>query len=440
MSDAPDMRLGNTFRVLSPAVSNGCAPRLGRLALAGRRVIETPNHVAVTSRGCVPHLTPDSLSKHTSVGAAYMALEDFVERRTPPIYETPPGDNGRLHSFTALATDTASILSARRCPPVRTPMGNTRRSVTMYTSTGFSNVTVAEYAAAVERLQPDIVVALGDALHTSATPSTKKQVRMAERTEDWVDEFLGHLGGRQRTDELGISVFAPVLPVVFPLQRDYLRHLAEHVTDELSGLAIYDVSLLPDLIGYHQLSPLPKLSLEAPKTPHEVLRQVALGIDVCTIPFINGVSDAGIALTFTFPPPAVGKSEPLGLDMWSTEHAASLGPLLEGCRCYTCTRHHRAYLHHLLSAKEMLGWTLLQIHNQHVVGDLFAGMRHSLGQGVAHFEQGREGFTKAYEAELPEGTGERPRARGYHFKSEAGQEKMNVASWTDLQGRAAEPA
>ncbi|RCI07475.1 hypothetical protein L249_4555 [Ophiocordyceps polyrhachis-furcata BCC 54312] len=438
MSDAPDMRPGNTFRLLNSATPNSCTARLGRLVLPGRRLIETPSYTALTSRGCVPHLTPDNLSKHTSLGTAYMALEDFVERRDPPIYEAPPGGNGRLHSFTALPSDRATILAARRCPPVLAPMGNSRKAVTLFTSTGFSSVTVAEFADAAKRLRPDVIVALGDTLHTSTTPSSRKQVRMTERTEDWLDEFLHHLGGRRGCSEMGIAVFAPVLPVEFPLQWNYLRHLAEDVTYELSGLAIYDVRILPDLVGYPSLSPLPKLSLDVPKTPHEVLRQVALGVDICTIPFINSASDAGVALTFTFPPPpAAGKAEPMGLNMWSPDHAASLRPLLEACPCYACTQHHRAYLHHLLSAKEMLGWSLLQIHNQHVVGDFFAGVRRSLGHGVAYFEQGIEDFARAYEAVLPEGSGERPRARGYHFKSEAGQEKINNPSWTDL---AADPA
>ncbi|RDA85076.1 hypothetical protein CP532_3122 [Ophiocordyceps camponoti-leonardi (nom. inval.)] len=431
MSDAPDMRLGNTFRLLSSATSDNSTARLGRLALAGRRIIETPNYAAVTSRGCVPHLTPDSLSKHTSLGAAYMALEDFVERRDPPIYDTPPGDNGRLHSFTALASDRATILAARRCPPVLAPMGNTRKAVTLFTSTGFSRVTVAEFAEAAKRLRPDVIVALGETLHTSTTPSSKKALNMTQRTEDWLDEFLHHLGGRQGCGDKGISVFAPVLPIDFTLQWSYLNHL-EDVTDELSGLAIYDVRILPDLVDYPSLSPLPKLSLDVPKTPHDVLRQVALGVDICTIPFINSASDAGVAFTFAFPPPATGKAEPMGLNMWSPDHAASLKPLLEGCRCYACTQHHRAYLHHLLSAKEMLGWTLLQIHNQHVVGEFFAGVRRSLGQGLAYFEQGIEDFAIVYHAQLPEGSGQRPRARGYHFKSEAGQEKINNSSWTDF--------
>jgi Queuine tRNA-ribosyltransferase len=42
-----------------------------------------------------------------------------------------------------------------------------------------------------------------------------------------------------------------------------------------------------------------------------------------------------------------------------------------GCNCYTCSTHSRAYLHHLVCAKEMLGEILLFIHNLHHLLSLF---------------------------------------------------------------------
>lgn len=260
---------------------------------------------------------------------------------------------------------------------------------------------------------------------------------MVERTEVWLDEFFGKLASSKTADALGSSVFAPVLPVEYPIQWDYLRHLSEDVLDRLSGLVVYDANLLPELVNYPPLAPLPKLSMDPPKTPHEVLRQVSLGVDICTLNFANSTSDAGIAMTFSFPPPSASASvdgiQPLGINMWSPEHKTAVVPLLEGCQCYTCTKHHRAYLHHLLNAKEMLGWNLLQIHNYHVVDEFFAGIREALGKGLAVFEEGVQTFTASYEPLLPEGTGERPRARGYHFKSEASSDKINKPAWIDLE-------
>ena len=51
-------------------------PRLGRLALAGRKPIETPNYLPTSSRGAVPHTTQDVMREHMSVSGLYLALED----------------------------------------------------------------------------------------------------------------------------------------------------------------------------------------------------------------------------------------------------------------------------------------------------------------------------------------------------------------------------
>ncbi|KYK56786.1 tRNA-guanine transglycosylase family protein [Drechmeria coniospora] len=435
-----NMAARKVFEILSSSATDGCTARLGRLCFAGRRAIDTPNFTAVASRGAVPHLTPDNWGKHSSVGAAYLALEDFVEKKEPPVYKTPSVEERRLHSFTAMPADRTTILGARRCPSVTTPLGNGAKSVSLFTSTGFATVTVPQYASAVEALRPDVVVPLADGLHTSPTPASKKLRKMVERTEDWLDEFLRHFQGRDRLDQLGVSLFAAVLPVEHPIQWDYLRHLAEDVTDSLSGLAVYDASLLPELTCYPSLTPLPKLSMHPPETPHDVLRQVSLGVDLCVVPFVNSVSDSGVALGFSFPPSATESPRPLGVDMWSPELSTSLSPLSDGCQCYACRHHHRAYVHHLLNAKEMLGWNLLQMHNHHVVDEFFCGVRRMLAKGLPEFEDARKRFLAAYEPELPEGTGERPRARGYHFKSEAGQGKANKAGWTDLNTQAVDTA
>ena len=43
--------------------------------IAGRS-IQTPHYVAVTSRGVIPHLSPDVLQKHTRISLMYYGLED----------------------------------------------------------------------------------------------------------------------------------------------------------------------------------------------------------------------------------------------------------------------------------------------------------------------------------------------------------------------------
>ncbi|KAF7559050.1 hypothetical protein G7046_g5108 [Stylonectria norvegica] len=417
------------FKILRSAVAEAGVVRLGRLEIANRRVINTPNYIAVTSRGTIPHLTPDNMIKHTSFDAAYMAIEDFLEKKEPPILKMAPGGTRNLHSFTAFSPERAIILGPRRFPAVTTPVGNGSQHLSIFTSTGFRQLTIPDFTSTIETLQPDIVIPPADLFHTSTTPASKRQIRMVERTEEWLDDFFSRADPQTHLKPMGIKVFAPVLPVEYPLQWDYLRHLSEDLVDKLSGLAIYDVNILPELSNYPPLAPLPKLSFNPSNSPHEILRHIALGIDLCAISFANSMSDAGVALTFTFPPPETKDVQPLGVDMWSPENTIAVIPLAEGCKCYSCTHHHRAFVNHLLNAKEMLGWNLLQIHNHQVLTDFFAGIRKELAKGNPHFEEMIRKFTAVYEAELPLGTGERPRARGYHFKSIASQKKINQPAW-----------
>lgn len=64
------------FNVLRSAVVDGVGPRAGRLSLPKRPPIDTPNFLGLTSRGVIPHITPDVLFKHTDLSGSYMALED----------------------------------------------------------------------------------------------------------------------------------------------------------------------------------------------------------------------------------------------------------------------------------------------------------------------------------------------------------------------------
>ncbi|KAK2759656.1 tRNA-guanine transglycosylase family protein [Colletotrichum kahawae] len=422
---------GMIFEILKKSADGAAAARLGRLVLPKRRLIETPNYIATGSRGIVPHITPDNLAKHTSFGATYMALEDFIEKKKPSALSIPSGDQRPLHAFTCLPDSIATVLAPRRNPAIKTPVGNRNTTISIFTSTGFRNLTTDDYSSAVETLRPDIVVGPADLFHTSSMPPSKKLVRMAERTEEWTDVFLSPKR-QERLKERGVSVFAPVLAVPYQIQWQHLSHLADDIVDSLSGLAIYNIDLLPDIEeNYKPLVHLPRLSLHIPETPQAILRQVSLGVDILTVPFLNTISDAGVALTFTFPP-TDGGIQPLGIDMWQPDHETALKPLMEGCPCYACTTHHRAFVHHLLNAKEMLGWTLLQIHNHQVLTNFFAGIRAALQTGSDKFEEISERFVATYEAELPQGTGTRPRARGYHFKGEANPSKINPSTWQNF--------
>jgi tRNA-guanine family transglycosylase len=44
-------------------------------------------------------------------------------------------------------------------------------------------------------------------------------------------------------------------------------------------------------------------------------------------------------------------------------YEADMGPIKAGCDCYACKNHTRAYLSHLFVVADLLGLTLVQLHN-----------------------------------------------------------------------------
>src|SRR6185437_2982347 len=104
--------------------------------------------------------------------------------------------------------------------------------------------------------------------------------------------------------------------------------------------------------------------------PKDLLAGVAAGIDMfdCVMPTRNGRN----ALAFTSDGP---------IRLRNAKHRRDAGPVESDCACYCCRNYSRAYLHHLFAADEMLGPTLLSLHNVAYYLRLMADARHAIGEG-----------------------------------------------------------
>jgi queuine tRNA-ribosyltransferase len=294
---------------------------------------------------------------------------------------------------------------------------------------GFRYLDVVKYHEAINTLRPDISIGIAD-LISAENPGAKRAEKSADRTHAWLRNFAPDNEQQQ-------PFFASVPPVETELMSLYLSDLKDEYRSQVSGLSIYSPSTvvgLPDA-----LRDMPTLCLADPQTPHAILAAIHAGVDMLTVPFVTQFSEYGIALSFTFPGVPEGPNininthidMPLGIDLWSTTHATDLSPLTQNCTCYTCTRHHRAYVHHLLQANEMLAWTLLQIHNFSIIDAFFASIRASIAR--ATFPADVHAFSRSYESEMPRQTGQGPRVRGYQMKSVGGGEpKKNPKAYGRL--------
>lgn len=75
-------------------------------------------------------------------------------------------------------------------------------------------------------------------------------------------------------------------------------------------------------------------------------------------------------------------------------HAHDPRPIDETCSCYTCTHFTRAYLRHLIVAKEMLAATLISIHNIQTLVSLVKDAREAIIKG--QFDDFADSFLAEY--------------------------------------------
>jgi queuine tRNA-ribosyltransferase len=101
--------------------------------------------------------------------------------------------------------------------------------------------------------------------------------------------------------------------------------------------------------------------------PEGILEAIGLGIDMfdCVMP--TRISRNGSAFT-----------ERGRINLKNSKYTSLLGPIEDGCGCYTCTNYSTAYVRHLVKSREILASILLTIHNLHFIISLVVEARDAI--------------------------------------------------------------
>ena len=105
-------------------------------------------------------------------------------------------------------------------------------------------------------------------------------------------------------------------------------------------------------------------------TPANILEAVDRGVDFfdCVYPTRNGRH--GHVYTNH------GK-----INLFNEQFSKDMRPIEEGCQCPACRRYSRAYIRHLLKAKEMLGMRLCVLHNLYFYNTMMTEIRDAIDRG-----------------------------------------------------------
>jgi queuine tRNA-ribosyltransferase len=219
-----------------------------------------------------------------------------------------------------------------------------------------------------ENLGADIIMAFDEC----APPSDREyNLRAAQRTHRWAERCIQ---AKKRSDQ---ALFGIVQGGVFP---DLRAESAQFISSlDFPGHGIGGLSVGETKPEMHAILDIMDETLPEQKprylmgvgTAEDLVNAVGRGVDIfdCVLP--TRLARHNAAMTQS------GR-----LNLVNAVYAKDRQPIEAGCECYTCRNFSRAYLRHLIMAKEMLAASLLSIHNLHTLIDLCCRMREAILNGT----------------------------------------------------------
>jgi len=200
-----------------------------------------------------------------------------------------------------------------------------------------------------------------------------------ERTTRWLERCkkeMNRLNGLEDTINKNQLLFGINQGAIFAdIRIDHAKRISEM---ELDGYAVGGLAVGESHEEmYHVLDEVvPNLPKDKPTylmgvgTPANILEAVERGVDFfdCVYPSRNGRH--GHVYTNH------GK-----INLFNAKYELDSRPIEEGCGCPACQRYSRAYIRHLLKAKEMLGMRLCVLHNLYFYNTMMEEIRDALDEG-----------------------------------------------------------
>jgi len=223
-------------------------------------------------------------------------------------------------------------------------------------------------------LGSDIVMAFDQCAAYDADPC--ETARAVERTTRWLHRCKEVFGGRAYRQGWERVLFGIMQGGVDEALRR--RSATDIVELDLPGYAIGGLSVGEPTTAMREVTELAAGLLPPDKPrylmgvgfPDDILASVAAGVDMfdCVLP--TRMARTGTALTRD------GR-----LVVKNQSYADDARAIADDCGCPVCRRHSRGYIRHLFQAREILGATLVTIHNLHFYQELMADIRLAIQEG-----------------------------------------------------------
>ena len=357
--------------------------------------LASPVCIFSTRTGCIPHLT-----KETFDFLNENLVSNFYQLPVPTLIDFTDAircGGGAAESFSLPESSlTFASLQDFSCPVLSGY--NTKKSVAMWRPAGKLNVTAEMYMKAIEDIQPDVYHLLADG-DVVKSDSRKRVLKSMSRSLDFLEacvgfhkksprlkncQFMCMIEGGSRTEERKHFI---------NLMMEKLDKLQVepwgYVIDGLSADQSFDSeakSMIKSTVDC--LPPGKPIAVHGFGHPCTIIEFIKCGVNMFDTAYITKLSEMNKALVYKIPQMtdafnSLHKTEDRKsvsqfietICLSDNSYSCEFVPIVNGCTCYTCTHHTRAYIHHLVAVKEMLAPVLLMLHNLHHHLSLFKTLR-----------------------------------------------------------------
>ncbi|XP_070606042.1 queuine tRNA-ribosyltransferase accessory subunit 2 isoform X2 [Erythrolamprus reginae] len=389
-------------------IVDGC--RLGTLINLGKKSVqsmEIPGCLLYTKMGTAPHLTHDTLHNIQGVPVvAQISLTTLADLREV-LQEYKEG----IAKFIGMPE--SILYCSLQDPAVCSPHGyNSMKTVSIWNNRGRKELTASKFMDIQKAIQPDWFQCLSDGDTISEDISRKKARKSVDRSLCFLDECLQiqeNSPELQQSSMIGVIEGGDVLEERLRSARETAkRPVAGFLLDAFQGNTMTKETKLKLLTSVTAELPEDKPRLiHGMGKPDEVLECIKRGIDIFDSCFPYQVTERYCALSFSYdyqenPESADikedGKTEvreddentkdetcsetqemtPFEIHLKEIKYREDFNPLVNGCSCFCCQNHSRAYIHHLIVTKEMLAYVLLMMHNFQHYFSFFSSIRNAL--------------------------------------------------------------
>lgn len=257
--------------------------------------------------------------------------------------------------------------------------------LSLYTPNGLQQISPKQLTEIAIELQSESFVPLFDQCDSSGT---KKRGKCAvERTKQWLENCISLLIRHENETK-------QIVPVIAPLLCSNCEEILSTCLDHLESVvtSIYGIAL----VGFHhqterlqrdvilncnkRLHHLP-ITVLATSSLRQILIAAECGVSIIgsSLPIIWACSNKAFILN--------DANEDLDdnrcFDVSEMKYVRDTSPLCRGCKCPACKndRYSRAYIHHLIKAKEMIADILLVSHNMYQFIELFVSLNMAKSKG-----------------------------------------------------------